>query len=206
MKIIVTGFSPYGGEAVNPSQEVLKLLPDEIMNVKIIKYELQPVYHVCLKIAMELVETHEPIAFLSLGMAQGKSHLTVERVGLNLIDSPKTDNAGVHYLDTLIKEDGPDAYFTHFPVKESVKSMVQNGIPANVSYCAGTFISNHLIYGMLYLIHKKGLSLQYGHIGLPFLPGQTVDRPHIASMSARDSAKGVTLALEALITQLHKTN
>lgn len=200
MKILITGFPAYSGEAVNPTQEVLNLLPDQIMGVDIVKVELPAVYNSCLKKAMEVIETHKPDVLLSLGMASGRSSVAVETIAINLMDSPKTDNAGVKYEDMKIKDDGPTAYFMPFPVKHVLKRILQNGIPAEVSYSAGTFISNHLMYGLIYLFEKKGMDLIYGHLGLPLLPSQAVNRADKPSMSARDSASAVITTIETLIT------
>ena len=155
MKILVTGFDPFGGEPINPAIESVKKLPDNIAGAQIIKLEIPTVKGKSIKKIEKAIEEHNPDVILSIGQAGGRFDISVERVGINLDDFRIPDNEGNQTIDEPIFPDGENAYFVDLPVKAMVKNIQKNKIPASVSYTAGTFICNHVLYGTLYLINKK---------------------------------------------------
>ena len=144
MKILVTGFDPFGGEEVNPAIETVKRLPDTIGGAKIIKLEIPTVCHQSLRVIDEAIAGYDPDVVLSVGQAGGRPDITVERVGINVDDCRIPDNAGNQIVDEPIYADGPAAYFVTVPIKAMVQRIRERNIPASVSNTAGTFVCNHV--------------------------------------------------------------
>ena len=155
MKILITGFDPFGGETVNPAYEAVKLLPDTIAGAEIIKLEVPTRFHRAGAVLEDAMQRHKPDAVICVGQAGGRAAITPEKVAINLMDGRIPDNAGYQPVDVPIREDGETAYFTSLPVKAMVQRMRDAGIPAAVSYTAGTYVCNYLLYPLLYLIDKK---------------------------------------------------
>lgn len=199
MKILVSGFDPFGGEKINPAIESVKLLPDEIKGVKIIKLEIPTVRFKSLKKLEEVIEKEKPDVVLNIGQAGGRSDITVERIGINIDDFRIKDNEGNDPVDEKIVNDGPDAYFVRIPVKAMVKKMKENNIPASISNTAGTFVCNHVCYGMAHLAGTKYPNMKTGFIHIPFLPNQVLDKRNMPSMSLELIVKGLKVAIEAII-------
>lgn len=155
MKILITGFDPFGGENVNPAYEAVKLLPDTIAGAEIIKLEVPTRFHRAGAVLEDAMQRHKPDTVICVGQAGGRAAITPEKVAINLMDGRIPDNAGYQPVDAPIREDGETAYFTSLPVKAMVQRMRDAGIPAAVSYTAGTYVCNYLLYTLLYLIDKK---------------------------------------------------
>lgn len=199
MKILVTGFDPFGEDKINPAIESVKKLPDEIKGVKIIKLEIPTVYMKSLEKIDEAIKEYNPDVILSIGQAGGRPDITVERVGINVDDYRIKDNEGNQPIDTKIYDDGENAYFSNLPIKAIVENIRKNNIPASISNTAGTFVCNHVLYGVQYLLDKKYPNKKSGFIHIPFLPKQVISRPNTPSMSISTIVKALTLALEAII-------
>ena len=199
MKILITGFDPFGGESVNPALEAVKKLPDTILGQEVIKIEIPTVFRKAVEKIEENIEKHNPDVVISVGQAGGRFGVTPERVAINIDDARIQDNEGNQPIDIAIYEDGENAYFTNLPIKAMVKEMNDNGIPASVSNTAGTFVCNHVMYGILYLIDKKYPNMRGGFIHVPYIPSQVTTKPNMPSMSADDITKGLELSIKALI-------
>lgn len=199
MKILVTGFDPFGEDKINPAIESVKKLPDEIKGVEIIKLEIPTVYMKSLEKIDEAIKEYNPDVILSIGQAGGRPDITVERVGINVDDYRIKDNEGNQPIDTKIYDDGENAYFSNLPIKAIVENIRKNNIPASISNTAGTFVCNHVLYGVQYLLDKKYPNKKSGFIHIPFLPEQVISRPNTPSMSISTIVKALTLALEAII-------
>ncbi len=199
MKILVTGFDPFGGEPINPAIESVKRLPDNIAGAEIIKLEIPTVRKKSLEKIEEAINEHNPDVILSIGQAGGRFDISIERVGINLDDFRIPDNEGNQTIDEPIFPDGENAYFVKLPVKAMVQNVQKNNIPASVSYTAGTFVCNHVLYGVLYLIEKKYKGKKSGFIHIPFLPEQVVDKRNTPSMELSTIVKGLTAAIEAIV-------
>ena len=199
MKILVTGFDPFGGEPINPAIESVKRLPDNIAGAEIIKLEIPTVRKKSLEKIEEAINEHNPDVILSIGQAGGRFDISIERVGINLDDFRIPDNEGNQTIDEPIFPDGENAYFVKLPVKAMVQNVQKNNIPASVSYTAGTFVCNHVLYGVLYLIEKKYNGKKSGFIHIPFLPEQVVDKRNTPSMELNTIVKGLTAAIEAIV-------
>ncbi len=199
MKILVTGFDPFGGEPINPAIESVKRLPDNIAGAEIIKLEIPTVRKKSLEKIEKAINEHNPDVILSIGQAGGRFDISIERVGINLDDFRIPDNEGNQIIDEPIFPDGENSYFVKLPVKAMVQNVQKNNIPASVSYTAGTFVCNHVLYGVLYLIEKKYEGKKSGFIHIPFLPQQVVDKRNMPSMELNTIVKGLTAAIEAIV-------
>lgn len=199
MKILVTGFDPFGGDKINPAIEAVKRLPEEINGVEIIKLEIPTIFNKSAKVVKEAIEKYHPDYVLNVGQAGGRSALTPERVAININDGRIPDNDGYQPLGEPIHEDGETAYFTQLPIKTMVKAIRAAGIPAEVSNTAGTYVCNHIMYQVQYMRDKEFPDLKAGFIHIPFLPEQVVNRPNTPSMSLNDIVSGLTAALGAIV-------
>lgn len=199
MKILVSGFDPFGGEKINPAIESVKLLPDEIKGAKIIKVEIPTVARKSLKKLEEVIEIEKPDVVINVGQAGGRTDISVERVGINMDDFRIKDNEGNQPIDEKIAEGGPDAYLVTIPIKAMVQKMIENKIPASVSNTAGTFVCNHVCYGMAHLASTKYPNMRTGFVHIPFLPEQVVDKRNMPSMPLEMIAKGLEYAIEAIV-------
>ena len=199
MKILVTGFDPFGGEEVNPAIETVKRLPDTIGGAKIIKLEIPTVCHQSLRVIDEAIAGYDPDVVLSVGQAGGRPDITVERVGINVDDCRIPDNAGNQIVDEPIYADGPAAYFVTVPIKAMVQRIRERNIPASVSNTAGTFVCNHVTYGVCHLLAVKYPGKRSGFIHIPFLPQQAGDKKNMPSMSQDMMVEAITAAIEAVV-------
>lgn len=199
MKILISGFDPFGGEKINPAIEAVKLLPDEIKGAKIIKVEIPTVRKKSLEKLEEIIEKEKVDVVLNIGQAGGRSDITIERVGINVDDFRIEDNEKNMPIDEKIAEDGPDAYFVTIPIKAIVKNIQKHNIPASVSNTAGTFVCNHVCYGMAHLAKTKYPNMKTGFIHIPFLPQQVLNKKNMPSMSLEMISKALEYTIEAII-------
>ena len=135
---------------------------------------------------------------VSIGQAGGRFGITPERVAINVDDARIEDNEGKQPVDIPVFADGDNAYFTNLPVKAMVAEMVEAGIPASLSNTAGTFVCNHVMYGVLYMINKRYPHMKGGFIHVPYIPGQIVAKPNMPSMSVEDITKGLEICLRTI--------
>lgn len=200
MKILVTGFDPFGGERVNPAYEAVKLLPDEIAGSKIIKLEIPTVFSRSVKVVEDAIKQYEPDAIINVGQAGGRSCVTIEKVAINLAEARIPDNDGEQPFDTPLREDGETAYFATVPVKAMVKNVRDHQLPCHISYTAGTYVCNSIMYQVLYLTNKYYNNIKAGFIHVPFATEQVVDKPNgTACMPLESIAKSLEYALEAVV-------
>lgn len=198
MKILVTGFDPFGGEKTNPAIEAVKRIDENIEGAEIIKLEIPTVFNKSADVVEEKIKEVNPDVILSVGQAGGRYDITVERVAINEDDARIADNEGNQPIDTKIREDGEAAYFASIPIKAIVEEIKAEGIPASVSNTAGTFVCNHIMYQDLYLAEKYG-NIKAGFIHVPFLPEQVLDKKNTSSMSLEDIVKGLNAAIRAIV-------
>lgn len=199
MKILVTGFDPFEGASINPAFEAVRLLPDEIAGSTIIKKEIPTVFGKDEEVLQDIIQQTTPDIVLCVGQAGGRSGIAVEKVAINLMEARIPDNAGNQPSDTPVHEDGPAAYFASLPVKRMVQNIKDHKIPAKISYTAGTFVCNDIMYRLLYLIERKYPEMRGGFIHVPYCPEQTVDLPDgTPSMSIETISRALEYAIEAI--------
>lgn len=200
MKVLITGFNPFGGESINPALEAVMALPNYIGETEVIKLEIPTVFGKSLAKIREAVAIHKPDVIISVGQAGGRFGITPERVAINVDDARIKDNEGNEPVDVAVATDGPAAYFSNLPIKAMTQAMVKAGIPASVSNTAGTFVCNHVMYGVLHMIHTEFPEMRGGFIHVPYVPAQVTSKPNQPSMSAADITRGLALCIEAAAT------
>lgn len=135
---------------------------------------------------------------VSIGQAGGRFGITPERVAINIDDARIQDNEGNQPVDTSVFADGENAYFTNLPVKAMVAEMVKAGLPASLSNTAGTFVCNHVMYGVLYMINKKYPHMRGGFIHVPYITQQVATKANTPSMSIEDITRGLEICIKVI--------
>lgn len=200
MKILLTAFDPFGGEVVNPALEAVKRVKENINGAEIIKLEIPTVFRKGPKTIFQKIDELNPDVVLSIGQAGGRSAIAVEFVGINWADGRIPDNDGNQPIGEKIFEDGETAYFSNLPVKAMVENIRKNNLPAFVSYTAGTYVCNDVLYSVLYYIHKHNKEMKSGFIHVPFAPDQAIDKPNgTPTMSIEDITRAIEYAIEAIL-------
>jgi pyroglutamyl-peptidase len=202
-RVLVTGFEPFGGDTVNPSwlaAERLAAAPPAGIEVR--AEQLSCVFGTAVEELRRAVARHEPGLVLCTGLAGGRSELSVERIAVNVDDARIPDNAGRQPVDEPVVPGGPAAYFSSLPVKACVAAIREAGLPASVSQTAGTFVCNHVFYGLAHLIATELPDLRGGFVHVPYTPQQVADQANPAtssmpSLSVRDTADGLRAVLTA---------
>ena len=202
MKILLTGFEPFGGESINPAKEAVKLVKDEIKGAQIVKCYVPVVFGKAIETVHEAMKKENPDAVLLIGQAGGRYEITPERVAINCDDGRIPDNEGNQPVDQPVMADGPAAYFSSLPIKKMVEYMKAANVPAAVSNTAGTYVCNHLMYGVLYYLDKEFPGTIGGFMHVPFLHEQVMNKKETASLSKDDVVKGIEASLEAIIDTL----
>jgi pyroglutamyl-peptidase len=171
-EVLMTGFAPFGGDAVNPSWQAVRRLaaqrPEQVRAV-----EIPTVFGTSIAALTGAIERYRPRLVVCVGQAGGRPAITPERVAINVDDARIPDNEGNRPVDTPVVAGGPAAYFTGLPVKACVAAMRGAGIPALVSQTAGTFVCNHLFYGLMHhLAGGAGGGVRGGFVHVPYAPEQ----------------------------------
>ena len=190
-KLLITGFDPFGGETVNPSWEAVRLLPEEIGACRLTKLQIPTVFGRAAETVLAASEKLQPDVILCIGQAGGRSGITPEVVGINLREARLPDNAGNQPTDVPVVENGPAAYFATVPVRAMVKAVNDAGISAALSYSAGTFVCNDVLYSLLH--HYHGTQTRVGFIHVPFLPEQA--KENVAAMALEQMTAALTAAI-----------
>ena len=195
--VLVTGFDAFCGEKINPSWEVCTRLAKSIGGLRVETARVPCEFRRAIEAVAEAIERHRPALVICLGQAGGRAHLGVERVAINVDDARVEDNAGARPIDEPIASQGPAAYFATLPIKAMVEAMRAAGVPAEVSNSAGTFVCNHLMYGVLHFLAASGRNARAGFIHVPYCEEQVLDKPAISAMSLATMVKGVEAAIVA---------
>ena len=190
-KLLITGFDPFGGETVNPSWEAVRLLPEEIGACRLTKQQIPTVFGRAAETVLAASEKLQPDVILCIGQAGGRSGITPEVVGINLREARLPDNAGNQPTDVPVVENGPAAYFATVPVRAMVKAVNDAGISAALSYSAGTFVCNDVLYSLLH--HYHGTETKVGFVHVPFLPEQA--KENVPTMPLEQMTAALTAAI-----------
>ncbi len=199
MKVLITGFDPFGGEKINPALEAVKAMKDEIAGAEIIKLEVPTVFKKSVEVLDRAMDKEKPDVVICVGQAGGRFDMSIERVAINMDDATIKDNEGNQPIDKCIFEDGEAAYFSSLPIKAIVEEIKAVGLPSSVSNSAGTFVCNHLMYGLLYLVDKKYPDVRGGFIHVPFITEQVLDKKNMPSMSVENITKALEAAVKATV-------
>lgn len=189
-KLLITGFEPFGGEEINPSWEAVKRLPEEINGYSLEKLLIPVVFGEAAERVIAVAEKIFPHAILCIGQAGGRGAITPELVGINLRHGRIPDNKGNQPCDEPITEGGDAAYFSSLPVRKIAEVIKAEGIPAAVSYSAGAYVCNDVLYTLL--ARYKNTETRVGFIHIPYIPEQNKE----PSMRLDEIIKGLILAIE----------
>ena len=199
MKILVTGFEPFGGESVNPSWLAVSRLPEEVPGAQIVKKQLPVVWFKAVDILKDYIEAEKPDVVMMCGQAGGSDAMRIERVGINLCEASIPDNEMVQLFGVPIDPEGPAAYFSTFPYGPMLEAAQATGVPTKFSYSAGAYLCNHVLYGCLRLAEQQYPALRAGFIHVPFLPEQVTDKkPGTPSMPLDDIARVLLAFVETI--------
>lgn len=196
-RALLTGFEPFDGAAVNPSWEAVTLtVADPLPGIELTAVQLSCVFGTSRDELRAAVARTDPDLVLCVGQAGGRPGISVERVAINVDDARIPDNAGRQPVDEPIVAGGPAAYFATLPVKACVAAVREAGLPASVSQTAGTFVCNHVFYGLAHLIATERPALRGGFVHVPYAPEQVVDGGE-PSLPAASVAAGLRAVLTA---------
>jgi pyroglutamyl-peptidase len=196
--VLITGFDPFGGDAINPSWLAAKALDGRrIAGHRVIAARLPTVFDRSLAVLRVLLAKHRPVLAICTGQAGGRPALSLERVAINVNDARIPDNARLQPVDTPVVAAGPAAYFSSLPIKAMLATLEAAGIRAEVSQTAGTFVCNHVFYGLLHELatQKELAAVRGGLVHVPWLPEQ--GQP---SMPLTEIVHGLELAIECALT------
>lgn len=199
-RILLCAFDPFGGETINPALEAVKSVSFEGAEVE--KLEVPTVFYRSVEVVLQKIEEFSPDAVVMIGQAGGRDKITPERVAINLSDARIADNEGNMPCDEPIVPGAPAAYFSTLPIKEIVRVISDAGIPSAVSNSAGTFVCNHLMYGVLHYIAERGMDCVAGFIHIPFLPEQASGKDGVASLPLDDDVRAIELALGVILEHI----
>jgi len=201
-RVLMTGFEPFGGDVINPALEAVRRLNGKTMpgtnGYQIVSEAIPVVYGRSLTTLANAIDTWNPEIVICVGQAGGRTSITPERVAINVDDAPIPDNSGQLPIDQIIAKNGPAAYFSTLPIKKIVETIRDAHIPASVSNSAGTYVCNHLFYGLMHLIATKHPQVRGGFIHIPFLPEQVVNRD-VPSLSLADIIRGLEIAASVTV-------
>jgi len=201
--VLLTGFDPFGGATLNPSWLAVQALHGRrLLGHTLMAARLPTVFGDSLRTLQALLAQHRPALVVCVGQAGGRSALSLERIAINVDDAPIADNAGAQPIDTPVAPGAPAAYFSTLPIKAMRAALRREGLPAEVSQTAGTFVCNHVFYGLMHALatqpelrHTRG-----GFVHVPWLPEQGTP-----SMALDDVVRGLRVALRCALENRPQT-
>lgn len=201
-KILVSGFELFGGESMDPVLEAVRLLPDAVAGADVVKLKVPVSFSRSVEAVREAIEGEKPGYVVCVGQAGGRSGVGVEKVAINLADARIPDNDGEQPCDLPLRGDGPAAYFATLPVKAMVEAVATAGIECSVSYSAGAYVCNALMYNVLYLLERGAGApgAKAGFVHVPYAPEQLAGKPEgTPSMPVGTCARALEVALAAAV-------
>ena len=195
--VLVTGFDPFGGAGINPSWLAAQALDGQrIAGHQVVAARLPTAFDQALAVLGQLLATHRPQLVLCTGQAGGRAALSLERIAINVNDARIPDNAGTQPIDTPVVAGGPAAYFSSLPIKAMQAALEGAGIRAEVSQTAGTFVCNHVFYGLMHrLADPRFAGVRGGLVHVPWLLEQ--GQP---SMPLDQIVAGLEVAIRSALT------
>lgn len=200
--VLLTGFEPFDKEPVNPSWEAVRALDGERVgdDAIVVARQLPCVFGAAIASMEALLDDLKPALVIAVGQAGGRTELSIERVAINVDDARIADNAGAQPIDATIAMDGPAAYFATLPIKAIVRDLRAAGVPAMVSQTAGTFVCNHVFYGLMHALKRQGhTGTRGGFIHIPYLPEQAARHPGAPSLALDTLIAGLRVAVKSAL-------
>ncbi|MFZ6750378.1 pyroglutamyl-peptidase I [Undibacterium sp. Ren11W] len=206
--ILLTGFEPFGGEHNNPSWEAVRRLDGKHLHdgSRIVAALLPCAFGAALDTLAVKIRLVAPDVVVCVGQAGGRADLTIERVAINVDDAPMADNAGQQPIDAPIVANGPVGYFATLPIKAIVQALHAKGIPASVSQTAGTYVCNHVFYGLMHMASSRHAIQHAGFVHIPYLPEQAAAHRGAPSMSLAMMMDALMILLETTISVKHDSH
>ena len=194
--VLVTGFEPFGGDLLNPSEVIARALQGKVISGHLVCSQVLPcVFGESQVVLKEALKHFKPSLVICLGQAGGRSSITPERVAINIDDARIADNANKKPIDYPIVKKGPAAYFSTLPIKAITEALIKQKISASVSQTAGTFVCNHIFYTLMHEISRMR-GVRGGFIHVPWLPEQVAKKSEQPSMPIELMIKGVEMAIK----------
>ncbi|HET6366245.1 MAG TPA: pyroglutamyl-peptidase I [Pseudomonadales bacterium] len=201
--ILLTGFEPFDGDSVNPSGEVAKRLDGQVIGDCAVRSVILPVQHEAARAAVApRLEAPGLAAVVHLGLAGGRSRISLERVAVNVMDYSRPDAHGQMLRGVACVKDGPPAYFSTLPLRDTLAALGAEGIPAVISNTAGTFLCNDISYTTLHTLSQRALAIPAGFIHFPFLPSMVA--AHALEEPSMDVAM-MTRAVEIVLSRITRS-
>jgi pyroglutamyl-peptidase len=198
--ILLTGFEPFNQETINPAWETVRALDGwSEEGFRVVARQLPCVFGEANEAMAQAVAELHPAVVIAVGQAGGRCDLSVERVAINVDDAPIRDNRQQQLVDEAIVPGGPAAYFSTLPIKAIVHALRAAELPASVSQTAGTFVCNHVFYGLMHLAAASKRPMRAGFIHIPYLPQQAAAHPGAASMSLANMVEGMRIAVRTAL-------
>jgi pyroglutamyl-peptidase len=196
--VLLTGFAPFGGESVNPSWQAVGALHGRRINgYRIVARRLPVEFGASVKELRAAIRETKPALVLCVGQAGGRASISLERVAINVDDARIPDNAGAQPIDSEIVEDGPAAYFTGLPIKAMLAALREAGIPAEISQTAGTYVCNHVFYGLMHALRNR--RIRGGFVHIPYSPEQAERHPGMPALPVETVVCGLRIALRVAL-------
>ncbi|MEQ1773775.1 MAG: pyroglutamyl-peptidase I [Burkholderiales bacterium] len=170
MRALVTGFDPFGGDAINPSYEAVRRLPARIGTLDVATAELPTSFRAATPKLRALIKRERPDIVLCVGLAADRNVISVERIAVNLAHARVADNDGARPVEKPVIVRAPAAYFSTLPVHDIVAALMHKGLNAEMSLSAGTFVCNHVFYGLMHLIARRQRETRVLHAGFVHVP------------------------------------
>jgi pyroglutamyl-peptidase len=198
-RVLLTGFEPFGDDPDNPSWDAVRRLHGRrVAGHRVVAFRLPVEFGTSLRALRAAIRETRPAMVLSVGLAGGRAQLSLERVAVNLDDARIPDNAGHQPVDTPVIEDGPAAYFSTLPLKAMLLALRAAGIPAEVSHSAGTYVCNHVFYGLMHALRTRP-AVRAGFVHIPYAPEQATRHPGAPSLALDTVVEGMRLAIRTAL-------
>ena len=201
-RVLVTAFEPFGGDSINASLEAVRSLPARIDALEITTAVLPTSFSSSLAALERAIASAQPEIVLCVGQAADRASLCVERVAINVQDARLPDNDGAMPSDVPVVVDGPPAYFSTLPVKAVAAALLAQGLSAVVSNSAGSFVCNHVFYGLMHHAATHGRQFRGGLLHVPrlleYASASSASEPGAVGMALDDIKRGIVIVLKAV--------
>ena len=191
-KLLITGFEPFGGEEINPSWDAVAVLPDEVGGYRLTKQRIPVVFERAARLVLAIAKDVCPDVIICVGQAGGRNAVTPEKVAINLRHATIPDNDGAQPKDESVIDGGDVAYFSTLPVRKIAEAISASGISSQVSYSAGAYVCNDLLYTLL--AHYRETDVRVGFIHVPY----SVEQGKEPSMNIENITMALKIAIENL--------